>query len=119
MKRISIKGIISLLLVAFCAFTMAFLLPSINSVSADTQVVSSFTIEGVSVRFTDPDGIRFKSSMSKTDFDNIYKEGAYDSVTIGTLIIPKVLLGDNDLTLDRLNDAVKPDNYVFSKDKQC
>ena len=68
----------------------------------DNAIVSDFKmINGASVRFVAPTGIRFKSEMPITEYDNLMEE--YDNVEIATLLIPTSVLGDNELTVDTAN----------------
>ncbi len=66
----------------------------------------SFKILGVSIRYTDPSGIRFLTQVNKNDFFKELYTGddsnyAYDgaNVTFGTVIIPENLLA-GELTVD-------------------
>lgn len=71
-----------------------------GSLTADitfTTVDLSFSmLEGASMRFSDPTGVRFYSSVDTDLIDALKAKGA--EISVGTLISPKDSLGENELT---------------------
>lgn len=85
--------------------------------SATTLSTASFEVVATSVRYSDPDGIRFKSSISATEFDAL--KAADENLTVGTLCLPTDLLGSETLTVettDVLNIAIDSQKIKAVKD---
>ena len=61
-------------------------------IEGEFTIVETPTVLGASVRLLEPSGLRFQSKVAKELVDS--------GVTLGTLIIPKEVLGDNTLTVD-------------------
>ena len=58
--------------------------------------------EGASVRDADPTGIRFETKIKTTLYEEL--KGKSD-ISFGTLIVPKAVLGENELIVENLQAA--------------
>ena len=88
---------------AILMFTSAWL----SSISVKTAVYADgalrdFYTEGASVRDADPTGIRFETKIKTTLYEEVKNKS---EITFGTLIIPKAILGENELTVATLQAA--------------
>ena len=72
-----------------------------TAVYADGALLDFYT-EGASVRDADPTGIRFETKIKTTLYEEL--KGKSD-ITFGTLIVPKAVLGENELTVENLQAA--------------
>ena len=73
--------------------TASYTISGANTIVTDTfEIRKSPIILGGSVRLSAPAGLRFQSKVD----ENLVEEGA----TFGTLIIPKAVLGENELTME-------------------
>lgn len=83
----------------FTLFFSAGALLFVNPVSADTENVSSVVMEeGAAVRVLEPSGIRFTAKISAEDYDEVLRQD--ENAAFGMLLIPKDILGEDELTLD-------------------
>lgn len=76
------------------------------NVSADEAITANtFEVNATSIRYADDgsDGIRFRTSISKAEFDAMKQKD--ENLTAGLLYLPTELL-DGDLTIDKAADSV-------------
>ena len=96
--NVKTKRFTGIALILALAFAMGgFALTRINATVADS---ADFTTAGASVRLDDPSGLRFTTKVSESyiaELDAEYGAGGYQ---FGTLLLPKALLGENELTAE-------------------
>ncbi len=91
----------------FITAILMFMSAWLSSISVKTAVYADgalrdFYTEGASVRDADPTGIRFETKIKTTLYEEL--KGKSD-ITFGTLIVPKAVLGENELTVENLQTA--------------
>ena len=91
----------------FITAILMFMSAWLSSISVKTAVYADgalrdFYTEGASVRDADPTGIRFETKIKTTLYEEL--KGKSD-ITFGTLIVPKAVLGENELTVENLQAA--------------
>ena len=91
----------------FITAILMFMSAWLNSISVKTAVYADgalrdFYTEGASVRDADPTGIRFETKIKTTLYEEL--KGKSD-ITFGTLIVPKAVLGENELIVENLQAA--------------
>lgn len=91
----------------FITAILMFMSAWLSSISVKTAVYADgalrdFYTEGASVRDADPTGIRFETKIKTTLYEEL--KGKSD-ITFGTLIVPKAVLGENELIVENLQAA--------------
>lgn len=74
-----------------------------ESISLNSVYLTISMKNGASIRYTNPTGIRFYSTINKEQLTNLEDLGA--SVQLGTMIAPKDLLSSNDLDFNLAADS--------------
>lgn len=99
-KKVRNKLIFSLL-TAFALFMTlgALAFGGVTNVARADEIVSEFQmLNGASVRYIAPTGIRFTSRMPADDYDTLKTN--HSDAEIATLLLPTHMLGENTLTVD-------------------
>lgn len=91
----------------FITAILMFMSAWLSSISVKTAVYADgalrdFYTEGASVRDADPTGIRFETKIKTTLYEEL--KGKSD-ISFGTLIVPKAVLGENELIVENLQAA--------------
>ncbi len=108
--RLFNKIICLLAVVMTLSFGMLF---ATNLPVAKAETSTDIVVEGASVRYVEPYGLRFKATMQNSKFSEMAL--ADDDFEVGMLIIPDIILGDGDLTVET-SDVNKV--VIHGKDEQ-
>ena len=91
-------------LCALCLAAAAFVPVGTTAASVGNE---TFFIQGASVRYeSQPSGLRFHAAIEKNEFDKL---SAASDFRTGFLVMPAVMLGDDDLTVDKVGAGAAAD----------